>query len=271
MSLSRHKKNLRIVIVMFIILIVLIGIKNIIQYFYTPRKQNNTNISQNVHELSPTLTSYQQIYNTTKTIPPEIIIMPIRRQEFDYEVVGLNNCGRPEGLVTYSEKTQVSHEGEESHMAINSTKLKGTSDSQKGMDELENLLLTPVKENQDLYPIENAFNAYCDSGAVNVIKELNGIYYPGMQQSKVVMAFFAQSQFPDVFIYVFGKKNNNYIRLVKRVVEFNRDKFMKNCQTASNDFDKQNTCYEKAVFIDKELEQIAIREANNLISTFKIK
>lgn len=220
-------------------------------------------LNQKWYQPKPSATQVPQA--VTEEADQDIKVLPLNVTQFEKSLVSDDACGNPVGMITYHDKSS------DSWMKINSTTLPGNPDSKKGLTELQKLLDNGQQEEfQNLGSIEMAFRDYCGGHYIFSIRELTGIKYERMDQSRAFMTLTGQASGGDITVYVFAKKRDNYIQLVKTIQEEGLYKnYIKSCELeAGGPIDED--CYRKAIINDKNLEQIARNQANQLVSSFAI-
>ena len=208
-----------------------------------------------------------------KDILEKIKVEPNNAVNLKKTYVYEDNCSNPVGLVTYEYKPLT-------WMKINSTSLKHNADITKGVNDLLKFLDAGKQSDfQNLDSLEAVFRDYCGGNYNQLMQELDGIKYPNVDRARVLMLRTGQSYWGNVHVTVYAQKGDNIIQLSKYLShdepKYNAlyKQYEQSCKQFEDkeDWDGVEQCNRKQMISDKQMEQFARIEANNLINMFAIK
>lgn len=209
-------------------------------------------------------------------ITDKIKVAPINVDKFQKRIVG-DDYGNHDnlGLVTYTYTTS-SDISTASWMKINSELLPSSANTKKGINNLLKFLDVGKQEDwQDISSFEDVFRDYAGGHYSFLIRELEGVVYAGTEKSRALMVLTGQGPAGEVTVLVYGKRGDNLIQLSKHLSdEALYDNHTKICESKNDNktnYDKQFIeCYNQAILLDKNIEQKARTEANQLVNLFAI-
>ncbi len=155
-------------------------------------------------------------------------------------------------------------------MNINNKNLDQTEDAKKGLEDLQKFLDKNLKVIDFERPIDQAFREACTGAYGLYLKDLSGINYPNTDQYRITITQGGQDGFGVIEIRVYARKGDNYIRLLSSIQDSKLyEQAHKECKTDSDD-PEVIKCYTEKLKTDKNLEQVAIKEAQELIRLFEL-